>query len=172
MTTSNYFSHSHNGRYHLSVGAVVFNEDGKVLVHRFDGELPENPFSRTVYTLIRETMEPHETIEFALARGIKEETGSEAELVAFLGSLRCIARDTEDEEKSFEKTTLYFAMKLTDWRPEERLKDDPEAGSNLQWRNPGELVQVMWEQGKDTKSTDLDESEVIKHFISSFSNGS
>lgn len=168
----NYLQHSPDSPYHLSVGAVVFNDQGLVLIHRFDSELPENPFSTTIYTLIRESMEPNETIEAALARGIKEETGSEAGLVAFLGSLRCIARNTEDESKSFEKTTLYFTMRLADWRPEERLKDDPEVGSDLRWRDPEELVSLMQKQGKVTKSADLDESEVIKRLISSFSNDS
>lgn len=162
----NYFQHSSYSPYHLSVGAVVFNDHGQILIHRFDRELPENPFSQNIYTLIRETMEPHETIESALARGIKEEAGSEAELVAFLGALTGSTMGRRDKTKNFEKTTLYFAMRLTVWRPEERLKDDPEAGSDLQWREPDELVSLMQRQGKATESADLDESEVIKRLVS------
>lgn len=165
MNKDNYFQSSPGSPFHLSVGALVFNKESKILVHRFNSGLADNPFPRDIYTLIRETMEPGETIEAALARGIKEEAGSEAELVAFLGSLTGLVRDIADKTKSFNKTTVYFAMKLIDWQPDQRLQDDREAASELQWREPEEMIPIMQEQGEMTGSADLDESVIIERFL-------
>lgn len=164
MNKGNYFQSSTDSPFHLSVGALVFNKDNKILVHRFDSGLAGNPFPRDIYTLIRETMEPGETIEAALARGIKEEAGSEAKLIAFLGSLTGLARDVEEGTKDFDKTTLYFAMKLVDWRPDQRLQDDREAASELKWCEPDAMIPIMREQGEVTRSADLDESVIVERF--------
>jgi hypothetical protein len=85
----NYFQSNTEHPYHLSVGAVVMNEKGEVLVHHFvrsdlPGYWPDlgiNDF----YILMRETIHPGENLEDALHRGLLEEFGATADLVDYIG---------------------------------------------------------------------------------------
>ena len=165
MSKQNYFQHSEQIPYHLSVGAVVFNDEGKVLVHRFDAELEQNFYNHNVFTLIRETVEPYEAIEEALERGLMEEAGSTAKLVCFLGNLQIYVKHRLIDADGFDKTTLYFAMRSVEWKPESRMAADREAVSRLEWHRPEELIGMMKEQFACTGDQELDESLILKRFI-------
>ena len=155
MKSDNYFQHNSGGLYHLSAGALVYDRENRILVHVFTGG---------IYTLIRETIEPNESIEAAIHRGIGEEAGSTAELVRYLGAITGAVRNVSSGVE-FEKTVLFFATRLLDWQPAQRDPDDEESISQLQWHDPQELISIMREQTKRTDFVDLDESVVIERFL-------
>jgi hypothetical protein len=150
-----HFQHTPDSPYHLSAGALVYDSHNRVLVHVFTGG---------IYTLIRETIEPNESIEAAIHRGIGEEAGSTAELVRYLGAITGTVRNVSSGVE-FEKTVLYFAARLLDWQPAQRDFGDEESVSELQWHDPQQLISIMGEQIKLTGFGDLDESVVMKRFL-------
>jgi ADP-ribose pyrophosphatase YjhB (NUDIX family) len=154
----NHFSATPQNPYHLSVGAVVLNDEGKVACHHFvefelDGERLTD-----FYILMRETMEPDESIEEALDRGLLEEFGIKAELTRYLGSIV----SSFGARSKVQKTTIYFEMKFLEQKDDWRRADDPEKDAEKVWKEPSFLIESMTEQGKRLHRTDLDESEVLK----------
>src|SRR6187549_3956056 len=69
--------------YHLSIGAVLFNKEGKIACHHFT----EIFGYKDVYILMRESMENDETPMMTLHRGLAEEFGATGKPIAFLGCL-------------------------------------------------------------------------------------
>lgn len=153
-----FFQSSHNQPYHLSVGAVLFDDRGRIACHHF----VEVTGHKDVYILMRESQENEETLLMTLHRGLKEEFGATAEPIAFLGSLTGFLNDSN---LSFEKTTLYIACRLIDWNPANRDFNDPEAMSLLEWHDPEELIAIMQQQGQRFNRVDADESEMIRRAI-------
>lgn len=157
--TTPFFRASEKQPYHLSIGAVLFNSEGKVACHHFK----EIFGYKDVYILMRESMEDNETPLTTMHRGLMEEFGATAEPVAYLG---CLSGYLPDKRLSFEKTTLYIACKLIDWNPEERDPNDPEAGSTILWLEPEELIAIMKKQGKKAGGrVDADESEMVRRAL-------
>lgn len=105
--------------YHLSIGAVLFDQEGRIACHHFT-EVFEH---KELFILMRESMENNETPLMTLHRGLMEEFGATAEPVAFLG---CLSGYLSDPNLSFDKTTLYIACRLISCNPDERDRDDPE----------------------------------------------
>jgi hypothetical protein len=154
-----FFQASQKQPYHLSVGAVLFDQNGQIACHHFTEILGH----KDIYILMRESMEDNETPLTTLCRGLKEEFGADAQPVAFLGSL---AGYLPDPRLSFEKTTLYIACQLIQWNPEDRDFDDPEASSTIEWLEPNMLISLMQQQGvRFQHRADADESEMIKRAI-------
>lgn len=158
---SAFFQASKQQPYHLSIGAVLFNEKGRIACHHFKEILGQ----KDVYILMRESMENDETILTTLERGLKEEFGATAKPIAFLGSLSGFLPDSK---LSFDKTTLYVACQLIDWNPADRDPNDPEATSIIEWLDPNELISIMQKQGNKFKRVDADESEMIKRALPFF----
>jgi hypothetical protein len=152
------FQASPNQPYHLSIGAVLFDHNGNIACHHFKEILGQ----KDIYILMRESMENDETLLMTLQRGLKEEFGAAAHPVAFLG---CLSGYLKDPNLPFEKTTLYIACQVTEWDPNERDPNDPEALSIIEWRQPDELISIMQQQGKRFKRVDADESEMIKRAL-------
>src|SRR5579885_2157353 len=75
-----FFQASAEQPYHLSIGAVLFDDQGRVACHHFK----EIFGFKDVYILMRESMENDETPLMTLHRGLREEFGVIAEPVAFL----------------------------------------------------------------------------------------
>ena len=157
---SNHFQGSTEHPYHISVGGVLQNEKGEIAVHYFKHvSHPEFGEADDFYTLMRETLEEHETLEEALSRGLLEEFGATGNLSSYLGSL---VSHFPKHGVSIEKTTLYFLLTCTSIDEKKRLKDDPEIQSEIRWVPPSELIHVMKSQGARIGREDLDESAVIE----------
>jgi hypothetical protein len=159
-----YFIGTKHSPYHLSVGAVVMNRAGKVYVHRF----PRGPRNPEFFLLMRETVDPGESLAHALARGLKEEFDMRAKLVAYLGSI--VSSFTNWEKARVEKTTLYFlcasATKTT-----ARVTSAESRGGHFgkgsirEWRDPRFLISQMKKQGKRMKRSDFDESVIVERTV-------
>jgi hypothetical protein len=168
---NNYFQGKQNSPYHISIGAVVRNNEGKICCHYFDEIThPTVGTLSNFYLLMRETIEPNEKIEECLARGLMEEFGIKATLNSFVGSIVShfpVMVDSVDTGVVMEKTTLYFLCDFISIDESHRnsSEDDPEAKSKINWMDPQELIIKMKEQGKRLGREDMDESAVIERIV-------
>jgi hypothetical protein len=154
-----FFQASPQQPYHLSIGAVLFDQNGRIACHHFNEILGH----KDIYILMRESMEDNESPLITLHRGLKEEFGATAQPVAFLGSL---SGYLPDPRLPFEKTTLYIACQFMQWNPENRDLTDPEASSTIEWLEPATLISLMERQGiRFQHRVDADESAMIKRAI-------
>lgn len=161
----NYFQGTTTHPYHISIGGVVRNEEGKICCHYFDSITHESVGTLTNFVLLmRETIEENETIEECLARGLMEEFGIVANLNRYIGSITCKFKVSESPVE-IEKTTLYFLCDFVSIDEQQRKEDDIEAKSIIKWFTPDELILRMQEQGKRLHRDDTDESSIIKNLI-------
>ncbi len=156
----NYFKGTKTHPYHLSIGAVVVNEENKVCCHYFK----KLKFIKTgesfddFYILMRETMEMGESIEDTLHRGLMEEFGITGEIITYLGSIKA---NFPIDEVLIEKTTLYFLVKMKTFKPDLRSSEDIEKESEIQWQTVDFLISKMKGQSLRLNST-LDESAILE----------
>lgn len=160
------FQHSEENPFHISVGVVLVNDEGKILVHKTDSATIPEKFAHLLggldraYILMRESLENDETLEQCVARGLQEEFGVEGELVKYLGA---ISSPVAARTRVFEKTTLYFLARLQRQGP--RPMDDEESFTELVWMEPTELISTMKTQGTQANREDLDESKIIETYV-------
>jgi ADP-ribose pyrophosphatase YjhB (NUDIX family) len=156
----------HERPFHISAGAVVVNDEGKILVHKRMREKAPPQFADNfvngddVYIHMRESLEKDETLEQAATRGLKEEFGMTTEVGKYLGTLSVRIR-TGDPIWEWEKTTLYFQAVAGEQG--ERVIDS-EAFSILEWHEPEFLIEHMRGQGGEDRK-DLDESKIIENYV-------
>lgn len=157
----NHFSHSAKSPFHLSVGAVLFNDTHEVACHFFESITDDKTdvTYKDVYILMRETLESSETLEQAIARGLEEEFGAKGEIIDFIGAQSI---SFQRESYKFHKTTLYFLAHLTSIDATKRLSDDPEIGSEIQWKDMDFLIRHMKSQTPPAYREDMNESEIIE----------
>ncbi len=166
---SSIYQHTAANPFHISVGAVVVNDKGEILVHKMQKkDVPADMLQAfnydsiqkdEIYTLMRETLEDGEVLTDAVMRGVHEEFGIEGTVEKYLGSIQAKAFAWD---KEFEKTTLYFQVGVI--TQNERPKDE-EDFSILEWHAPEFLIQKMQEQGQSMNRTDLDESKIIQTYV-------
>lgn len=157
---TNYFQGTAESPFHISIGAIVLNEAGKVCCHYFKKfEHKDMGTFEDFYLLMRETIEPGETIEGCLARGLKEELGVVANIRSYAGS---IVSRFKSGDAMIEKTTLYFLCDLVSQNESDRSANDPESGSEIRWMDRNELAGKMEEQGMRFGREDMDESKVLR----------
>jgi len=165
----NYFQGNNEHPRHISVGGVVVNEKKEVMVHHFvRGDLPgywPDLGINNFYILMRETLEPNETLEQALYRGLKEEFGVTAELVDYLGSIKCNFKKNTDGAVEIEKTTLYFLCTFKSQNLSERNTDDIEGKTEVEWHLPEFLIPKMKEQAQKYDRADIDESAILEKLL-------
>jgi hypothetical protein len=156
--------------YHVSVGAVLFNDKFEVCVHRCTQSMVPDRYKwltdglDIMYTLMRESLENDEPLEAAVHRGLAEEFGAIGEIEKYLGAR--IANVTTPNGFGFEKTTLYHAVRLCELG--ERDPEDEEGFSELVWVPVVELLGLMKEQATKTNRSELNEVEVIERFMASY----
>lgn len=155
MWQGNYFIGDKTSPYQISVGGVVINDEGKIYCHHFS-----NVTGGDMYSLMRETLKPNDTLESALVRGLKKEFGLEARLITYIGSI--VSSFINWEGVEIEKTTLYFLCrepKIVDEHPQrESFEMKP---SVIEWHPPEFLIEKMETQEKLTKRSDFNESKVL-----------
>lgn len=160
------FQHSAENPFHISVGVVLVNDAGQILVHKTDRATIPERFAHLLggldqaYILMRESLENDETLEQCVARGLQEEFGAEGDLIKYLGA---ISTPVAARTRVFEKTTLYFLVQLQLQGP--RPMDDDESFTELVWMEPKELIAAMKEQGIRANREDLDESKIIEAYV-------
>ena len=160
----NYFKGDRKKPYHLSVGAVILNDENKVCCHFFKQMTLRKAFEgfKDFYILMSETMEMGEKIEATLHRGLMEEFGITGDIITYLGSIKSeYPVKSSEPHYSIEKTTLYFLVRMKTFKPELRGQDDAEKESEIQWQPIDFLISKMPEQGRKYSSS-LDESSVLE----------
>ncbi len=145
----NLFQWTKENPIHLSVGAVIVNDEGKILVHKLER-------IGSKYFLPKKTHRNNMSLEQTLYL-VEKETGWKTETIRFLGSIKSNF-DTEDG-LTIAKTTLYFLCKPT--QTGERDQEDRDADSEIVWMDKAQLIKIMKEQG--VEHNDLDQSEIIKN---------
>lgn len=160
---STYFQGNYSHPQHISVGGILMNDGGEICCHHFytkdlrgywaDEKLDD------FYILMRETIEPNESLEHALHRGLWEEFAATAELVDYVGSIKS---NFKHKEVDVEKTTLYFLCKLINQDISKRSGDDIEKKSIIEWRKPEFLIPLMKNQAIKSGRTDVDESDILE----------
>lgn len=157
---NNYFQGSKESPYHISIGAVLRNAEGKIATHYFEHFIhPGFGEAHDFHILMRETIEPGESLETVLSRGLMEEFGATATLHSYIGS---IVSHFPKEEITIEKTTLYFLCDLISIDPSLRSTEDAENASEIQWSKPSYLIDKMKEQGSRIGREDIDESKILQ----------
>ncbi len=150
--------------FHISVGGLVYNDQGEILVHNFINREYKGIFWKSLWILMSETPEPNESLLEALLRGCIEEFGIIGEVGHCLGSV--VGKFFRDGDLIGQKTTLYFGVKCIEQNEEWRQADDGddmESTTNLLWVEPQEIIPKMKSQGWYDSS--LDESPIVENFF-------
>lgn len=161
----NPFQRSKEYPFHISIGAVVVDQNKKVACHYFKSlEIPDFGMFENFYILMRETIEPNESIEQCLARGLQEEFGCVAKARHYIGSV--VSKfPLAKEGPIVEKTTLYFLCDLINIDKSARRPNDPESGSEVIWLEPAELIRKMKDQRLRLGREDADESVLLENIL-------
>ncbi len=164
-----FYQHSDEQPYHISVGAVLYNDSNNICVHHFVRDaVPQNMQYlmngvTDLYLLMRESIENGETIDEAVARGVQEEFGARGVIEKYIGSTEHRAKTRDGD---YWKTTLYHSVRLIGMG--ERPKDNAEVFSIIEWIEPPKLMEIMKEQGRKTAFSDFDESKIIERFLQTY----
>jgi len=172
MAEKNYFQGNSKHPQHLSVGAVIVNEKNDVCCHHFlpntltgywaDEAKKVGAYDREFYLLMRETLNPNETIEQALSRGMMEEFGIEGEMIDYIGSIQSHFKHDGAE---VEKTTVYFLCRMISQDLAKRDVSDIEGTTLVEWHTPEFLIPKMKEQATTFARTDVDESSILERMV-------
>ncbi|MFZ3019977.1 MAG: NUDIX hydrolase [Minisyncoccia bacterium] len=164
---NNYFQGNKKHPQHISVGAILLNDAKEVCIHHFTnpellkGYWTEQGFT-DFYLLMRETIEPNQTLEEALHKGLMEEFGATAKIMDYVGSIQS---HFLDGTTMVEKTTLYFMCKLKKQDTSKR-SGDIESKTELEWQTVDFLIPKMKEQYEKYKRDDVDESKILERIKS------
>jgi len=156
--------------FHISVGAVLFNDDHKICLHHFyKKDIPEHlhflaDHMDEYYHLMRESLEGNEPLHDAVLRGIEEEFSAKGVVESYLGSK--IDEILQPDGMTFEKLTIYHAVRSQELGT--RVATDVESKTKLEWLSPEEALQIFDKQCQSTKRPELDERIIINRFISTY----
>ena len=167
----NIFRHSKEHPFHLSVGALLINDEGKICCHCYSLELLQKldaGFETDMRTLMRETPEEGESLADAVHRGLREEFGATGEIVHCIGSTAHTAySDLRDRNTHFDKTTVYFLVRLE--TIDESLREDTiEGESALQWHTPHDILDIFKQQTVSGVTYHGDEEQIVENYITQY----
>ncbi|MDQ6985528.1 MAG: hypothetical protein Q9M91_01835 [Candidatus Dojkabacteria bacterium] len=140
----NFFQASPENPYHLSIGAVLLDQENRIICHHFNkvGSFED------VYLLMTETIRSNETIENAIQRGLLEEFGATGVIERFLGTE--IYNDPwfgeTNKDVIVEKTVPFFVIKMTDLDEQKRDKEGREGGSKIVRMEKNDLLNKVEDQ--------------------------
>ncbi len=163
------FKHSVENPFHISVGVLLINSEGRILVHHYQrSKMPERYLMwfeqlDDLYILMRESLENNESLEQAIHRGLSEEFGARGEIKRYIGSIQAIFPNAQ--QQPVEKTTLYFQVLLSESGSHERHLDGVESLSDLEWCEPQELLSKLKIQRDSLKRTDMDETKIVESYL-------
>jgi len=132
MTKGFQISGNNINPYHLSIGAIVENNNKYALVKKADG----------IYTLPRETMYSKEGLEDALYRGLQEELGIKVTIIKYLGSL--ITHFPRLDGTDIEKATIYFLTQKTGETKDNKAED--ELLDTIEWHSMKDCIKSLKKQ--------------------------
>jgi len=159
---NNFLRHSKINPYHLSVGAVLMDAKGDVIVQYFkeapEGAPGEYKEMHEVHQLMRETPEVGESLWETLHRGVQEEFGAKGEVLCFLGSRE---EPFKGDSYSIIKTTVYFLVRVSSLNIEERIDVDIESQSEIVTLPIDDCILKMKEQYERLKIPTLNESGIV-----------
>lgn len=164
----NIYKNSKEFPYHISVGAVLVNNEGLIACECYPKEmiLKFLGIERDVYTLMRETIEDGETILDGLHRGLLEEFGVKGDVLGYLGSLEThVLNEKETKSEDFRKTTLYFLVRLQEGETLRKVSEDTGVTFYNEWMEGEELIRRMNSQSEGLARTDLNESEILQRAL-------
>ena len=167
INMKNFLNQSVKSPTHISVAAVMRNQEGKLLCHYFKKEdLPhESEGKSDLYLLMRESLHLGESLEDAVARGLMEEYGAEGTVVDFLGTIVSHFPSSDDHSITIEKTVLYFLVDYVSLDESKREAGAIESRSQLQWLSPEDLLEKNKTQATRYSRTDIDDSKIISAYI-------
>lgn len=156
----NHFQKTKEYPYHISIGVVLMNDKREVCtMYLKEFSHPSIKTLTDFHSLMRETLEPNESIEECIHRGLMEEFGATASINCFLGSMVAM---TPQDDYIFQKTTLYFLCDLIDIDLERRSEEDKKIQSETVWTPLEELIVKMKGQGERLNREDLDEVVILE----------
>lgn len=156
--------------FHVSVGAVLFNDNYEVCLHRFfKKDVPNNlqfliDYMDECYHLMRESLEGNEQLHDAVLRGVKEEFGATGVVEKYLGAKIDLIKEPDGTD--FEKLTIYHAVRLKGLG--ERTDSEVEGVTKLEWVTPQVALDIYENQVSKTSRPELDERIVIERFMSAY----
>jgi sorbitol-specific phosphotransferase system component IIA len=156
----NYYGATPDRPYHLSVGAVVLDENNNVVCLHY----PNIDEITDVYALLNKTVKPGETLEATLNRGAQLELGHEIEIITFLGT-----QETSDiwwEElgnpTKMEKSVMFFLAKTTNATPETAKEENEEEKREVISKSFDFLIEKMKTQPLKDGMRDFNQSEILR----------
>jgi len=155
----NYYQASSTKPFHLSVGAIVLDENGNILCEHYD-KLNE---WEDIYWLMHSTINPNETLEQALHRGLKEEMGVTGEIISFVGVHNYKSEWFGETSSPVEvtKSIAYFTVRLISADESLKSQDNSAYNSRVVALTKKELIQKMKIQYQKYLIDELDESRVL-----------
>lgn len=163
MGEKTYFQGYNEHPQHVSVGAVVLNDKDEICCHHFHAKDLEGYWVEEklddFYLLMRETLDPDESLESALHRGMREEFGVTGEMIDYVGSIRSHFTHKGVE---IEKTTLYFLCRMQKQDLSARNTEDIEGKTKVEWKTFDFLIPQMKAQTEKYERTDVDESSILE----------
>ncbi len=167
---SKFYQHTLPQPFHISVGAVLFNNQHEICLHHFyKKDVPEKlhflaDYLDEVWHLMRESIEGNDPLQDAVLRGVQEEFGVIGEVDKYLGAK--IDTITGPNQEPFEKLTIYHSVKLIEFG--ERSNIDAENKTVMEWHSPQAALEIYREQASKTTRPELDESIIIERFIEAY----
>lgn len=156
----NYYQAKPNKPFHLSVAAIIIDDNNEVLCQHYNQLNSWN----NIYWLMHSTVNPYETLEQALSRGLAEENGISAKVITFIG-----VKDYKsnwfgeiNQETEVTKSIAYFIVKYLGEDKSLINIENPGSKSNLEKLSISEAKQKMKSQALKYNNLELDESGMLE----------